>query len=80
MKFWTNLWWWWLLSVALSWAVLEGTSILFAHYQGLHLIQEYTLSDTIRRWSALHRWLAPVAVGVAAMLVWHFFAQQNQAG
>jgi hypothetical protein len=74
---WTEVWWYWLLAVAASWVVLELGSILVARLTRQSSEQVWTLSDTIRRWSVLYRWLAPLAVGVAAMLVWHFFAQAN---
>jgi hypothetical protein len=44
--FWTNLWWWWLLSIALSFCLLEGVSIWRAGGA-----PTWTLSDTIRRWA-----------------------------
>ena len=74
---WTSLWWAWLLAVALTWFALEITSIVIAHARAQKTVQEWTLSDTIRRWSAKRRWLAPLAVGVMAMLCWHFFGQLN---
>lgn len=79
LGFWTGYWWWWLLSVFVSWAAMEGASLVAAHMQGTTHIQDWTLSDTIRRWSVVHRWLAPIAVGITAMLVWHFFGQSNPA-
>ena len=75
--FWTATWWWWLLHVLLSWVILEGLSLITAHAQGTQHIEDWTLSDTIRRWSAAHRWLGPVAVGTTAMLAFHFFGQSN---
>jgi len=77
MIFWTRFWWWWIFSVAGSWAVFELASIWLAHIRGEKHITKWTLSDTIRRWSAARRWLAPIAVGTTAMLLWHFFAQVN---
>jgi hypothetical protein len=77
MLFWTRLWWWWLLAVFVSWLTAELTSIAIAHAKGDRHITEYTLSDTIRRWSSARRWLAPIAVGTTAMLLFHFFAQVN---
>jgi len=75
--FWASLWWWWLLAVFVSWLVAELASIWVAHMRGDKHVLEWTLSDTIRRWSAARRWLAPIAVGTTAMLLWHFFAQVN---
>lgn len=79
-KSWTEIWFWWLAAVAVSWLGLELASIVQAHLNGVRQVLDWTLSDTIRRWSAAHRWLAPIAVGTAAMLCWHFFAQQNPGG
>ena len=78
LGFWTRLWFRWLLCVALSWVCLEGASMIAAHLAGAPLLQEYTLSDTIRRWSDLHRWLAPLAIGIMAGLAWHFFGERNR--
>lgn len=74
---WTDYWWWWLLAVAVSWLVMELVSIAYAHLTGQKNIATWTLSDTIRRWSSRFKWLAPLVVGVCAMLIWHFFAQSN---
>ena len=74
---WTEIWWWWLLFVGVSFAVLEIGCIVIAHFRGQKNILTWTLSDTIRRWSALHRWIAPVVVGTCAMLLVHWFAQVN---
>lgn len=74
---WTAYWFWWLLAVFVSWLVAELTAIGLAHYRGVKNIQDWTLSDTIRRWSGKYRWLAPVAVGTMAMLAYHFFVQAN---
>lgn len=73
----TAIWWWWLLAVGVSWLILEIGAILMARRGRQPNEQVWTLSDTIRRWSLLHRWLAPLAIGIAAMLIWHFFAQAN---
>lgn len=73
---WSDVWFWWLLFVAVSWLVLEIASILVARSRGQRG-DVWTLSDTIRRWSVPRRWLAPVAVGIIAMLIWHWFAQLN---
>ncbi|HEX5321654.1 MAG TPA: hypothetical protein VFW46_21020 [Stellaceae bacterium] len=75
---WAALWWWWLLAILLSWLALELGSIAWAHHRGQRLVQEWTLSDTIRRWSAARRWLAPLVVGSAAFLLVHFFGMGNQ--
>ena len=74
---WTSLWWWWLLAVLLSWAALEGASLVFAHLTRQKHIVDWTLSDTIRRWSSARSWLAPLAIGTACGLLWHFFGQPN---
>lgn len=74
---WTATWWWWLLAVALSWLGLEVLSLIKGHVTGQQHIEEWTLSDTIRRWSSARRWLAPLVVGAAAMLLMHFFGQAN---
>ena len=78
MSEWTRIWWWWLVFVALSWVCLEGDSIWRAWVAGQAHIQVWTLSDTIRRWSALHRWLMPVVTGTAVFLLCHFFYEQNR--
>ena len=77
LAWWTTYWWWWLLFVGISWFIMEIASIVAAHIAGQKVIQTWTLSDTIRRWSSARRWLAPVVVGIVAMLVWHFFIEQN---
>ena len=70
-----TFWAWWVVAWVLgTFAVAETTMILLAHYCGERHITEWTLSDAIRRWSA---WLAPVTIGVMAMLAWHWFAQGN---
>ncbi len=76
-SWWTDWWFWFLLFVAVSWLVMELDSILEAHTSGQRKITDYTLSDTIRRWSAVHKWLAPLTIGVCAGLMWHFFGQTN---
>ena len=62
-----RLWWWWLLAVAVSFVVLEGAAWLFAGSP------EWTLSDCIRRWAALHHWLPMVVWGAAVALCVHWF-------
>jgi hypothetical protein len=71
MQVWTNIWWWWLLAVAVSFSSLELEAIIADHGQA------FTLSDTIRRWSAKERWLAPLVIGFSAALLFHFFGQSN---
>lgn len=73
----TGMWYWWLVGVAVSWLILELSVIFYAHLRGVKNIQEWTLSDTIRRWSAVHRWLAPLTVGTCAFLLVHFFGMGN---
>jgi hypothetical protein len=74
---WTDIWFWWLLAILVSWLVLEVGSILVAKARGQGNIFEWTLSDTIRRWSAAHRLIAPLACGTVAFLLYHFFMQLN---
>lgn len=74
---WTATWWWWLLAVALSWLGLEVLSLVAAHRSGAKHIQDWTLSDCIRRWAAARRWLAPAVVGTATFLLVHFFGMAN---
>ena len=76
--FWRRLWWRWLFAVALSWVLLEAASIVAAHHAGVTPVEAWTLSDTIRRWSEAERWLAPLTIGTAAGLLWHFFGQKNR--
>jgi hypothetical protein len=73
----TAIWWWFLAAFGMAFGVVELGMILLAHLTGRKNIQDWTLSDTIRRWSALHRWVAPVVCGFAAMLLYHFFGQGN---
>ena len=77
----TNLvaryWLWWLAAVFFSWLPAELFLIWLAHHRGERNIQEWTLSDTVRRWRAEYRWLAPIAVGTMAMLMYHFFIETN---
>lgn len=74
---WTEVWFWWLLAVFVSWLVLEIGSVVLAHVRGERHIVEWTLSETIRRWSGAYRWLAPVAIGTACFLLAHFFLEVN---
>lgn len=74
---WADYWWWWLLAVLASWLVPELISIGVARHRGLRNIEDWTLSDTIRRWSAKYRWLAPVVAGTTVFLLWHFFIERN---
>lgn len=74
---WAAIWFWVLLSVAVTIGILEAASLVLAHLHGQKHIEEWTLSDTIRRWSSARRWLAPLVVGSAAMLLMHFFGQAN---
>lgn len=76
-SFWRNWWFYWLLAVLLSWIPAELFSLYLGHYFGAPVIEQWTLSDTIRHWVELNRWLAPVAVGVMCMLIFHFFVQKN---
>ena len=78
LNWWQKYWWWWLLFVFLTWVVPELLAMVAAHVAGDKNIQDWTLSDTIRRWSAQYRWLAPIVVGTCAMLIWHWFAQLNK--
>jgi cbb3-type cytochrome oxidase subunit 3 len=78
LTFWTDYWYFWLLFVLLSWLVAELASVYVAKRRGEKNIADWTLSDTIRRWSAKYRWLAPVVVGTTAFLVWHFFMLTNK--
>lgn len=73
----TAYWWWFLLFIFVSWLIAELGWIVYAHVTGQKNIFEWTLSDTIRRWSAKYRWLAPVVAGTCAFLLWHFFIEQN---
>lgn len=57
---------------------MELYAILDAHLRGETNIQAYTLSDTLRRWSATRRWLAPAIVGTAGFLLVHFFGMGNR--
>jgi hypothetical protein len=77
IRWWTDYWWWWLLFVAISWFGMEMVAVVCAHIVGDKHIVDWTLSDTIRRWSGRYRWLAPMVVGVTAFLIWHFFVVQN---
>jgi|GEM_PF-5438683 len=74
---WTTYWWWWLLAVFVTWVVPELATLAIRHHLGLARIQDWTLSDTIRRWSVKYRWLAPLIAGTCAFLLWHFFIETN---
>lgn len=72
------IWAAWLLAwVGGTFLVLEFGSILWAHITGQRNIYEWTLSDTVRRWSGKYSWLALVAIGGSAALMWHLFGQAN---
>ena len=77
LAFWNAWWFYWLLAVALTFGVMEGWSLAAAHRAREKHIEDWTLSDTLRRWSAARRWLAPLVIGTAAMLMWHFFGETN---
>lgn len=77
VDFWADYWWWWLVLVASSWLVAEIASIWFAHRCGATHVSEWTLSDTIRRWSQTRTWLAFVVMLVTVFLLWHFFVELN---
>lgn len=64
------------LGVFFVWLALELWEIWLAYDAGEPL-DIWTYSDTIRRWSEAHCWLAPVAIGVNVGLLWHFFGQKN---
>lgn len=62
-----RLWWWWLLAVAATFGILEIASLLLDHGT------DWTLSDCIRRWAALHHWLPMTVWGAAVALLVHWF-------
>ncbi len=74
----TRMWYWWLVVILASFVVMEAGAILYAHACGEQNIQEWTLSDTIRRWRSKYRWLAPLVVGTCAFLLMHFFGMGNR--
>jgi hypothetical protein len=83
---WTGIWFWYCVivvgSVAGSFGVLELGSVLWAHVTGQKHLVDWTLSDTVRRWRAGNRWLAPVFFGFVVFTIWlgwHFFFQNNPA-
>lgn len=77
LSWWTDYWWWWLLFVLVSWLVMEIASLVYAHITGQKHLVDYTLSDTIRRWSSKYRWLALTVMIVTMFLLWHFFVERN---
>lgn len=77
LAFWTSYWWWTLAVFAADVFGSEMVSLVEAHRTGQTHIQDWTLSDTIRRWSAAHRWLGPLIVGATAFLTFHFVGQAN---
>lgn len=77
MIWWARFWFWWLAFVAGSWFVAEMASIADAHLTGRRYLVDYTLSDTIRRWSHMHRWIGLATMATAEFLMWHFFVAQN---
>jgi len=76
-EWWSRYWAIWIAAFFLTWLVSELASIAMAHWRGDKHIAEWTLSDTIRRWSSARRWLAPVAVGITAFLLMHLFGIAN---
>lgn len=74
---WTSLWWWWLIAVLVTFAVLESWSLYAAHRSGEKHIQDWTLSDTIRRWAISWRALSAITCGITVLLLVHFFATPN---
>ena len=74
---WRRLWWWWLFGIAVSFVVLEGGSLVAAHLAGAQHIQDWTLSDTIRRWAMTWRNLAAIVSGFAILLLVHWFGTKN---
>ena len=77
LLFWTR-YWWWLFAVFATWLPAELATLAIRHYLGLQNIADWTLSDTVRRWSAKYRWLAPLTAGTTAFLLWHFFLETNR--
>lgn len=77
LAFWTHFWFYWLATVAVTFAVPELTTLAILHATGAKHIATWTLSDTIRRWSAEHAWLKYLVTATALFLLWHFFIQQN---
>jgi hypothetical protein len=75
--YWTDIWFYWLVFVLVSWFVLEVGSILWAKVKHNTNIMDWTLSETIRRWSGRFKWLAPVVCGTTVFLLVHFFVESN---
>lgn len=72
------IWAIWLLGwVGGTFLVLEFGLIAWAHLAGQQNIYEWTLSDTVRRWSSKWRWVSLVLIGLSAALMWHLFGQAN---
>lgn len=63
--------------IVMSFGSLELGSIAYAHAKGDPNVFDWTLSDTIRRWSLLYRIVAPATCGAVAFLLYHFFLQTN---
>jgi len=75
--FWTNIWWWWLFGIALSFVVLESAALWMAERNGTKHLEDWTLSDTIRRWEVQWRPLAAIVCGVMFALMIHWFVTLN---
>ena len=73
MRRWAKIWLFVLVVVALEIGLTELLAIIAT---GWHA--GYTLSDTIRRWSEVHRWVAPLTIGGGAFLLAHFFLISNK--
>jgi hypothetical protein len=65
---WSQFWFWWLFSVLVTFGIPELWSIYRDHGK-----MTWTLSDCIRRWASVHKWLPPVVWGVSILLLVHWF-------
>jgi hypothetical protein len=70
---WARTWFVWLSTVAVTFAVLETAAVLRDNRR-----PSYTLSDTIRRWSAKQPLVGVLTSAAFCGLGVHFFGQKNE--
>jgi hypothetical protein len=70
---WADLWFGYLTVVAVSFGVIELSSIAIRKVRYGTAITDWTLSDCVRRWAKAHHWLPAVLCGFCALLMVHFF-------
>lgn len=67
MNAWVDYWWWWLVTILVTFAGPEFYErFRFGNWNR-------SLSDTVRAWATVHKWLPPVVWAGSIWLMVHFF-------